>query len=253
MIKRVFVMFVSLFLLFFGLGTTHSYAATNQLIVINKTINNLAYYENGKLVKVFKVATGKRASDTPEGKFKIVNKIVNRPFYKEHIPGGDPRNPLGKRWLGLNARGTWGDTYGIHGNSNSGSIGKHISHGCIRMYNNEIQWLFSQVKVNTPVIITSSKKSFDAIAIANGYKVTRLTSGPSIPVESVSDILKKGSQGSAVISLQQKLTSLGYAIKDEKGIFGTYTDNAVRKFQRDHHLSVDGVVGPATKKALGIK
>jgi peptidoglycan hydrolase-like protein with peptidoglycan-binding domain len=146
-----------------------------------------------------------------------------------------------------------GDTYGIHGNSNASSIGKHISHGCIRMYNNEIQWLFSQVTVNTPVIITSSKKSFDALAIANGYKVTKLTSGPSIPVESVSDILKKGSQGSAVISLQQKLSSLGYAIKDEKGVFGTYTDNAVRKFQRDHHLSVDGVVGPATKKALGIK
>ncbi|MBP0724457.1 L,D-transpeptidase family protein [Bacillus sp. RG28] len=252
MIKRVFVMFVCLFLLFFGLGTTHSYAATNQLIVINKTTNNLAFYENGKLVKVFKVATGRKGSYTPEGNFKIVNKIVNRPFYKEHIPGGDPRNPLGKRWLGLNARGTWGDTYGIHGNSNASSIGKHISHGCIRMYNNQIEWLFPQVKINTPVIITSSKKSFDTIALASGYKVTKQTNGPVTPEEPNSNILKKGSHGSAVTLLQSKLIAQGYVIKDEKGIFGTSTENAVRNFQKDRRLSVDGIVGPATKKALGI-
>ncbi|PMU46559.1 N-acetylmuramoyl-L-alanine amidase, partial [Pseudomonas sp. GP01-A3] len=78
-----------------------------QFIIINKAINRLAFYENGKLVKEFKVATGRSQELTPEGKFKIVNKIVNRPYYKENIPGGDPRNPLGNRWLGLNARGTW--------------------------------------------------------------------------------------------------------------------------------------------------
>jgi lipoprotein-anchoring transpeptidase ErfK/SrfK len=57
-----------------------------------------------------------------------VNKIKSRPYYTGHIPGGDPRTPLGKRWLGLNANGTYGgDTYGIHDNNNESSIGKYVS------------------------------------------------------------------------------------------------------------------------------
>ncbi len=57
-----------------------------------------------------------------------MNKIKSRPYYTGHIPGGDPRTPLGKRWLGLNANGTYGgDTYGIHDNNNESSIGKYVS------------------------------------------------------------------------------------------------------------------------------
>ncbi|MED4267070.1 L,D-transpeptidase [Priestia megaterium] len=57
-----------------------------------------------------------------------MNKIKNRPYYTGHIPGGNPRNPLGKRWLGLNANGTYGgDTYGIHDNNNESSSGKYVS------------------------------------------------------------------------------------------------------------------------------
>jgi len=57
-----------------------------------------------------------------------VNKIKNRPYYTGHIPGGNPRNPLGKRGLGLNANGTYGgDTYGTHDNNNESSIGKYVS------------------------------------------------------------------------------------------------------------------------------
>ncbi|WP_277949794.1 peptidoglycan-binding domain-containing protein [Priestia endophytica] len=52
--------------------------------------------------------------------------------------------------------------------------------------------------------------------------------------------------------LQRKLTSLGYSTKGVDGIFGANTDQAVRQFQKACHLAVDGIVGPATKKALGI-
>ncbi|MCG3017628.1 L,D-transpeptidase, partial [Escherichia coli] len=84
---------------------------TTHFIVINKANNQLAYYKNNKLVRTFSVATGRTNSLTPEGKFRIVNKIVNRPYYTGKIPGGDPRNPLGNRWMGINARGTNGTTY----------------------------------------------------------------------------------------------------------------------------------------------
>ncbi|PFO01501.1 hypothetical protein COJ85_17475 [Bacillus sp. AFS076308] len=253
--QRKWLVFVSLaFLLLFSLcfGVPSSKAATvNKFIIINKATNRLAYYENGTLKKEFKVATGRSPSYTPEGKFKIVNKIVNRPYYTGHIPGGDPRNPLGNRWLGLNARGTWGSTYAIHGNNNPSSIGKYVSGGCIRMYDNEVEWLFNQVPVNTTVVITTSKSSFDAIAVANGLKGGGQGT-PSVPVTTIGETLKKGSRGPAVVILQKKLTSLGYSTKGFDGIFGANTDSAVRNFQRAHHLQVDGVVGPNTRKALGL-
>ncbi len=233
-------------------GVSSSYAATgSKLIIINKENNRLAYYTNGKLQRIFKVGTGRSRSLTPEGRFKIVNKLVNRPYYKERIPGGDPRNPLGNRWLGLNARGTWGTTYAIHGNNNPSSIGKYVSSGCVRMYDDEVEWLFTQVPINTPVIITYSKKSFNSIAAAYGFKVTGKAGTTPIPASS--SVLKRGSHGSAVKTLQKKLTSLGYNTKGIDGFFGANTEKAVRLFQQDHHLKADGIVGPATKKALGIK
>ena len=230
----------------FSVGVPSGSAAGSKFIIINKANNQLASYDNRQLKRVFKVGTGRSQSLTPEGKFKIVNKIVNRPYYKENIPGGDPHNPLGNRWLGLNARGTWGTTYAIHGNNNPSSIGGYVSSGCVRMYDDEVEWLYSQVPINTPVIITTSGKSFNSIAAANGFKVT---SGPSTSGET----LKKGNRGPAVQELQRKLTSLGYNTKGTDGIFGANTDQAVRQFQKARDLKVDGIVGPATKKALGIR
>lgn len=174
-----------LLIFFLLVGGSHTLANSNQMIIINKNTNQLAYYNQGKLEKTFKVATGRQNSYTPEGKFKIVNKIKNRPYYKQNIPGGHPSNPLGDRWLGINARGTYGTTYAIHGNNNPKSIGTYASAGCIRMYNDEIRWLFDRVAVNTPVIITTSKQSLHQIALANGYafesKVNKLSVSKSSP------------------------------------------------------------------------
>jgi len=144
-------------------------AAGNDLIIINKKVNQLAFFSNGKLVRIFPVATGKTRSLTPEGSFKIVNKIKNRPYYKENIPGGDPHNPLGDRWLGLEVNDTYGTTYAIHGNSNENSIGKYVSSGCIRMHNDDIHWLFPLVEKNTKVVITSSSAGMESIAALHGY------------------------------------------------------------------------------------
>jgi hypothetical protein len=152
-----------------GMNVQAEEAKDDVLIIINKSNNKLAYYVNGEVVKIFPVATGRKSSYTPEGSFKIVNKIKNRPYYKEKIPGGDPRNPLGDRWLGLDAKGTYGTTYAIHGNNNSKSIGKYVSAGCIRMYNDDVRWLFDELSLNTKVIITTSELSFDQIAEKNQY------------------------------------------------------------------------------------
>lgn len=157
-------------------------AASSDLIIVNKKTNKLAFYSEGKLVKEFPVATGKTRELTPEGIFPIVNKIKNRPYYKEHIPGGDPANPLGDRWLGLEVNGTKGTTYAIHGNNNERSIGKYVSAGCIRMHNDDIHWLFPRVQRNTKVYITSSSQSMDTLAAKAGYRLNSKTFAGSLVV-----------------------------------------------------------------------
>ncbi|WP_416435429.1 L,D-transpeptidase [Priestia megaterium] len=86
------------------------------------------------------------------------------------MPGGDPRNLLRKRWLGLIANGTYGDTYGIHGNNNEISIGKYVSQGCVRMHNVDVEKLYDKVQVGTPVAITYSYKSFVELTSVYGYE-----------------------------------------------------------------------------------
>ncbi|WML46665.1 L,D-transpeptidase [Neobacillus sp. PS3-34] len=143
-----------------------SYAATtkDQLIVINKQTNQLAFFENGKLIKTYPVATGRTPKLTPEGSFYVREKIVNRPYYKLHIKGGDPRNPLGNRWMGLSASEHGSYPYGIHGTNNESSIGKHISGGCIRMHNKDVQELFAKIQTKAKVVIVTSKSTLTAIA-----------------------------------------------------------------------------------------
>ena len=64
------------------------------------------------------------------------------------IPGGTPQNPMGVAALTMR-----NGEYAIHGTNNPGSIGGFVSHGCIRMYNRDIQELYRLVSVGTPVIV----------------------------------------------------------------------------------------------------
>lgn len=159
-----------------------------QYLIINSKKNKLGYFKDGVLAKEFSVATGKSSTPTPQGKFKVVNKIKNRPYYSGGISGGSPNNPLGDRWLGLHVGATYGTTYAIHGNNNESSIGKHISGGCIRMHNSEVRWLFDQISVGAYAIIDYSDKSF--IQIASKYGVTLSTSNTESESQNIINLKK---------------------------------------------------------------
>lgn len=96
----------------------------------------LSLYHNGKLVKIYPIAVGKMLTRTPVGEFVIVSRQMN--------PGG----PFGVMWLSLSKQG-----YGIHGTNDPSSIGKAVSHGCIRMYNRDVLNLAQMVPNGTKVII----------------------------------------------------------------------------------------------------
>jgi lipoprotein-anchoring transpeptidase ErfK/SrfK len=126
-------------------------------IVVTRGSNTLRLYDGHTLVRTFRVATGQAIYPTPAGIWHIMDKQRNPwwypPVYDEWakglkpVPPG-PGNPLGTRWMGLDAAGV-----GIHGTTAPASIGYSASHGCIRMQVPEAEWLFERVHVGTPVVI----------------------------------------------------------------------------------------------------
>ena len=94
----------------------------------------------------------------------------------------------------------------------------------------------------------------DVAALIGGSGSTPVTPTPApTPTPTPTfNLLRKGDEGSAVKELQENLLKLGYSLPQwgADGDFGTETLNAVLKFQRDHDLEIDGIVGPATQAAI---
>ena len=135
-------------------GTTRT--TVGDVIVIRRGVNRLSLYDGMKLRRSFGVATGASRYPTPLGRFHIVVKWRNPWWYPPQsdwakdakpIPPG-PGNPLGTRWMGISS-----PAVGIHGTPDPASIGYSVSHGCIRMRIPEVEWLFNQVDIGTPVYI----------------------------------------------------------------------------------------------------
>lgn len=138
-------------------------------IVLNKDSNTLYHLNGDKILGRYNVGTGKLPQYTPEGKFTIVKKFKNPRWggagrYKP-IAGGAPNNPLGKRWMGLSIGG--GGVYGIHGNSDRRSIGRYVSLGCIRMFNEDVEKLYEIVDIGTSVWIGNESRSREYGVIFN--------------------------------------------------------------------------------------
>ena len=69
-----------------------------------------------------------------------------------HVKGGDPRNPLGVRAMYLGST-----LYRIHGTDAPWTVGQQVSHGCIRLYNNDVIDLYNRTRVGTKVIVTNRR------------------------------------------------------------------------------------------------
>lgn len=127
------------------------------ILVVTRGINTLRLYDGKKLVRTFPVATGQSIYPTPAGIWHIADKQRDPWWYPptydtwakglKPVPPG-PSNPLGTRWMGLDAPGV-----GIHGTDAPTSIGYSASHGCVRMHVPDAEWLFEHVSVGTPVVI----------------------------------------------------------------------------------------------------
>jgi lipoprotein-anchoring transpeptidase ErfK/SrfK len=110
--------------------------------------------EKGSMfVRSFNVGLGQHGS-TPTGTWMVApqSKLKNPKWWgtadEPAKEAGDPLNPLGKFWIGL--QGTEGDAvgkegFGIHGTIDPASIGKEMSHGCIRLVNQDVEWIYQML------------------------------------------------------------------------------------------------------------
>ena len=129
-----------------------------KTIEVNLSTNRLTFYDGLKVRKVYPVATGQPSFPTPQGTWQVVYKRMN-PTWTNPAPDGwgadmpksippGPGNPLGTRAMALDASGIL-----IHGTYASYSVGTYASHGCIRMLLPDVEELYPQVPMGTPVLI----------------------------------------------------------------------------------------------------
>ncbi len=139
-------------------------------IVVNLPEHRLYYFPKPKagepaVVQTYPVSVGKEDWTTPVGVTRIVNKRERPTWYPpesvraEHaaqgrflakaVPPG-PDNPLGEFAMRLDLPG---GAYLIHGTNKPTGVGMPVTHGCIRMFPEDIEYVFQQVPVNTTVRI----------------------------------------------------------------------------------------------------
>ena len=118
------------------------------------------------LVAFYPATVGSDEKPSPSGTLKITA-ITDNPTYRYNPdyhfkdvastaaftirPG--PNNPVGTRWIGLNAEG-----YGIHGTPNPANVSKADSHGCVRLTNWDVERLALLVRKGTPVEFVEGKR-----------------------------------------------------------------------------------------------
>ncbi|MGJ3249789.1 MAG: L,D-transpeptidase [Elainellaceae cyanobacterium] len=126
----------------------------NPHLVIDLSDRQVHAYQRGQIKTSYSIAVGKAGWETPMGEFGVIEKRLNpswqHPITNEVIPPG-PRNPLGSHWIGFWSNGR--NKIGFHGTNQSDLIGQAVSHGCVRMHNDDIEEIYNLVEVGTPVIV----------------------------------------------------------------------------------------------------
>ena len=126
-------------------------------LTLDRGSYTLSLWKNLKLAKSYTVAVGQEGLETPEGLYHIESKEIeptwNVPesdwagsLAGQSIPPG-PSNPLKARWMGIF------EGAGIHGTEETSSLGSAASHGCVRMSIPDVEELYDEVEVGTPIYI----------------------------------------------------------------------------------------------------
>jgi lipoprotein-anchoring transpeptidase ErfK/SrfK len=138
-----------------------SAAPRNVSIRVDTKTNILGVFQAEKLIAAYPVTIGSAQTASPIGDWKVrgIAKLPRFRYDKEMLEHGrrsgnfhmlppGPRNPVGVMWIALNKKGI-----GIHGTNDPGSIGRAVSHGCIRLANWDVVRLATKIKAGDNVLI----------------------------------------------------------------------------------------------------
>jgi len=141
--------------------------APRKGIVINLAELRLYYFpQPGGVPATYPIGIGREGWETPKGQTRVVRKRrdpswipppsirAEKPDLPAVVPPG-PDNPLGRFALDLGF-----DKYLLHGTNKPNGVGRRVSHGCIRLYPEDIAQLFEAVPVGTPVTIVNQELKF---------------------------------------------------------------------------------------------
>jgi len=125
----------------------------NTRLLVDLSDRRVTVYRDGKVRDRYPIAIGQAGWETPSGTFHVTetfeNPVWQHPITGENVTG--PDNPLGSRWIGF-----WSDGHnqiGFHGTNEEALIGQAVSHGCVRMRNQDIEQMFREVEPGTPVVV----------------------------------------------------------------------------------------------------
>src|SRR5580698_9832659 len=127
-------------------------------LIVNIPARKIALVEDGRVLKMYSVAVGKKSTPSPSGTFHIASHVVNPTYSHEgKVVRPGPSNPVGTRWMSLGFKG-----YGIHGTNHPESVGHAASHGCIRLRNRDVEELFQLVRVGDEVDLVAEPTAEEA-------------------------------------------------------------------------------------------
>jgi lipoprotein-anchoring transpeptidase ErfK/SrfK len=140
-------------------------------LVLDRKHHQLLVLRDGQMTRRFPAAVGTTGWETPAGRFRVFEKVKEpvwtHPVSGELMDAQSKGNPLGSRWIGFyrdcNGRSGWdGEQYldingctvaGFHGTPYRWTVGRAVSHGCVRLYEENVQEVFDLVRVGTQVTV----------------------------------------------------------------------------------------------------
>ena len=183
-------------------------------IFVDVESSYLYLFKDGVLEKTYKCAGGKTSTPSPVGTWRIVQKDT----WGEGFGG---------RWMGFDC--PWGK-FGIHGTNMPNSVGYSSSHGCIRMYNDDVKELYDIVPHNTKVTIEDGCYGI----FGKGFRT-----------------LKPGMYGADVMEVQKRLKQLGFFNGYVNGMYDASLQDAAHRFQKKNKMAVSNTIYTAFMNKLG--
>jgi len=208
--------------------------APREGIVLNIAAKRLFYFppaeeEAAQTVITHPVGIGREGWETPTGTAVVVDKARDPTWYppwsvrREHAAAGNPLpavvepgpdNPLGHRVLQLDMPG-----YLIHGTNQPYGVGMRVSHGCVRLYPEDIETLFEQVDRGTPVAIVNQPLLYgrrDGEFFLEAHPM--LAEDERDPAALLDELMDRARRESGAFAEEHERTNAIRAVADARGV-----------------------------------